>query len=43
METIVVNLFGVPGAGKSTGAAHIFAELENAWNKCRTHNRICER
>lgn len=25
---IVVNLFGVPGAGKSTGAAYIFAELK---------------
>lgn len=27
-NTIVVNLFGAPGAGKSTGAAHIFAELK---------------
>jgi len=25
---IVVNLFGVPGAGKSTGAAYIFAKLK---------------
>lgn len=25
---LVVNLFGVPGAGKSTGAAYIFAELK---------------
>lgn len=27
-ETIVVNLFGGPGAGKSTGAAYIFAMLK---------------
>ena len=25
---IVVNLFGAPGAGKSTGAAYVFAELK---------------
>jgi len=25
---IVVNLFGAPGAGKSTGAAYIFAMLK---------------
>lgn len=25
---IVVNLFGVPSAGKSTGAAHIFSQLK---------------
>lgn len=25
---LVVNLFGVPGAGKSTGAAHIYSELK---------------
>lgn len=25
---IVVNLFGVPGAGKSTGAAYVFAQLK---------------
>lgn len=24
-NTLVVNLFGVPGAGKSTGAAYIFS------------------
>lgn len=28
MDTIIVNLFGVPGAGKSTGAAYIFAKLK---------------
>ena len=28
MNTIVVNLFGAPGAGKSTGAAYIFALLK---------------
>lgn len=27
-ETIIVNLFGEPGAGKSTGAAYIFAMLK---------------
>lgn len=27
-NTIVVNLFGAPGAGKSTGAAYIFARLK---------------
>lgn len=27
-KTIVINLFGVPGAGKSTGAARIFYELK---------------
>lgn len=30
MKTIVVNLFGVPGSGKSTGAAFIFARLKMA-------------
>ena len=25
---LVINLFGAPGAGKSTGAAHIFSELK---------------
>jgi len=28
MNTMVVNLFGAPGAGKSTGAAYIFAILK---------------
>ena len=28
MKTVVVNLFGAPGAGKSTGAAYIFALLK---------------
>lgn len=27
-KTLVVNLFGTPGAGKSTGAAYIFSELK---------------
>ena len=26
--TLIVNLFGVPGAGKSTGAAQVFANLK---------------
>ena len=28
MSCLVVNLFGVPGAGKSTGAAYIFSKLK---------------
>lgn len=28
MKTMVVNLFGAPGAGKSTGAAYIFSRLK---------------
>lgn len=28
MKTLVVNLFGAPGAGKSTGAAAIFSKLK---------------
>ena len=27
-KTLVVNLFGTPGVGKSTGAAYIFSELK---------------
>lgn len=27
---IVVNLFGTPGSGKSTGAAYIFSQLKMA-------------
>ena len=27
-KTLVVNLFGVPGAGKSTGAAYIFSQIK---------------
>lgn len=27
---IVINMFGAPGAGKSTGAAHIFSQLKLA-------------
>ena len=29
-KALVVNLFGVPGAGKSTGAAYIFYRLKSA-------------
>ena len=29
-ETLVINLFGTPSAGKSTGAAYIFAKLKMA-------------
>ena len=28
MPTLVVNLFGGPGSGKSTGAAYVFARLK---------------
>lgn len=28
MGALIVNLFGVPGAGKSTGAAYIFSRLK---------------
>ena len=28
-KPIVINLFGAPGAGKSTGAAMVFAALKN--------------
>lgn len=31
---IIVNLFGVPGAGKSTGAAYIFSQLKMAGVNC---------
>lgn len=27
-DTLIINLFGVPGAGKSTGAAYIFSQLK---------------
>lgn len=31
---VIVNLFGVPGAGKSTGAAYIFSQLKMAGVNC---------
>lgn len=31
---IIVNLFGVPGAGKSTGAAYIFSQLKMKGVNC---------
>lgn len=34
MKPIVVNLFGAPGSGKSTGAAFIFARLKMAGVNC---------
>ena len=30
MKTLIVNLFGAPGAGKSTGAAYIFSKIKMA-------------
>lgn len=29
MDTLIVNLYGAPGAGKSTGAAYVFAMLKS--------------
>ena len=33
-ETLVVNLYGAPGSGKSTGAAYIFAKLKMLGINC---------
>ena len=33
-NTLIVNLFAGPGAGKSTGAAYIFAKLKMAGIDC---------
>ena len=33
-QTIVINLFGAPGAGKSTLMAELFASLKNAGVDC---------
>lgn len=33
-NTIIVNLFAGPGAGKSTGAAYIFSKLKLAGIDC---------
>ena len=33
-ETIIVNLYGAPGAGKSSGAAYIFYKLKQAGIDC---------
>ena len=33
-NTIIVNLFAGPGAGKSTGAAYVFAKLKLAGIDC---------
>ena len=32
-NTLIVNLYAGPGAGKSTGAAYIFAKLKMAQQK----------
>ena len=34
METTIINLAGSPGAGKSTGAAYIFAEMKMRGINC---------
>lgn len=31
---IIINFFGAPGAGKSTGAAYVFARLKMAGVNC---------
>lgn len=33
-KTLIINLFGAPGAGKSTGAAWVFAKLKAAGVDC---------
>ena len=33
-NTLVVNLYGAPGSGKSTGAAYIFAKLKMLGVNC---------
>ena len=34
MKTLVINLFGGPGSGKSTGAAYIFSQLKTKGFDC---------
>lgn len=34
MNTLVINLFGGPGSGKSTGAAYIFSQLKTRGFDC---------
>lgn len=34
METLIVNLYGAPGAGKSSGAAYIFYRLKQLGINC---------
>lgn len=33
-ETLVINLFGAPGAGKSTGASYLFFKLKQSGINC---------
>lgn len=39
---LVVNLFGAPGSGKSTGAAYIFSQLKIAGGQRRAGHGICQ-
>ena len=42
-NTLVVNLFGVPGAGKSTGAAYIFSRIKMAGVNADAKDKVWER
>lgn len=33
-KTLVINLFGAPGSGKSSGAAYIFSQLKKLGIDC---------
>lgn len=38
---IIVNLFGTPGAGKSTGAAYVFSQLKMHGINCELVTEFC--
>jgi len=42
METLIVNLSGQPGAGKSTGSAYIFSKLKMAGINCEYVSEFCK-
>ena len=41
--TLFVNLFGAPGAGKSTGATYVFFSTQTARHRFRIYRRVCQR
>ena len=41
-NTLVVNLFGGPGTGKSTTMAHVFAELKWRGYDCEMSNEYAK-
>ena len=41
-DTLIVNLFGEPGAGKSTGAAYVFAMLKMAGVDMTTEKPVAD-